>query len=64
MSVSQANQIANKLLPKCEGMLGNPPKGQSFKECYDVGWLRPTQDWLSIYETVKEEVVRAGIPLG
>jgi methylamine--corrinoid protein Co-methyltransferase len=63
LSIGQANQIANKLLPKYEAMLGNPPKGKSFVECYDIPTLRPTAEWLSIYETVKEEVIKEGIPL-
>jgi methylamine--corrinoid protein Co-methyltransferase len=64
MSIGQANEIANKLLPKYEAMLGAPPKGKSFAECYDIPNLRPTAEWLNIYESVKEEVLKAGIPLG
>jgi len=63
MSLAQANDIANKLLPKYEDKLGKPDKGQSFKECYDVSQLRPTDEWQKIYDTVKNEVIGAGIPL-
>ncbi len=64
MSIGRANDIANQLIPRYEAMLGNPPKGKSFKECYDVATLRPTEEWQRIYDNVKEEVIKAGIPLG
>ena len=64
MSLSQANDIANKLLPKYEKQLGNPEKGQSFKECYDLSSLTPSDDWQKIYDDVKDDVIKAGIPLG
>jgi methylamine--corrinoid protein Co-methyltransferase len=63
MSISQANDIANKLIPTYEEKLGTPPKGQSFRECYDIASLTPTDEWQKIYDTVKEEVIKAGIPL-
>ncbi len=63
MSISQANDLANKLLPKYEGMLGSPPKGQSFKECYDLSTLKPSDEWQRVYDTVKEDVIKAGLPL-
>ncbi len=64
LSLAQANEIANKLLPKYESQLGQAPKGQSFPECYDVASLKPTDEWRRIYEMVKEEAIKAGIPLG
>jgi methylamine--corrinoid protein Co-methyltransferase len=63
MSISQANDIANKLLPKYEDKLGSPPKGQSFKECYDISSLTPTAEWQKIYDQVKDEVIKVGLPL-
>ena len=63
MSLSQANDIANKLLPKYEAQLGSPGKGQSFKECYDLTSLTPSDEWQKIYDDVKDEVIKAGIPL-
>ncbi len=63
MSISQANDIANKLLPKYEDKLGTPPKGQSFKDCYDISRLTPTDEWQKIYDQVKDDVIKAGLPL-
>ncbi len=63
LSVGQANEIANRLLPKYEGQLGQAPKGKSFTECYDLSHLTPSDEWQRIYDAVKAEVARAGVPL-
>ncbi|MBI4790743.1 MAG: monomethylamine:corrinoid methyltransferase [Chloroflexi bacterium] len=63
MNLTQANDVANKLLPKYESMLGQAPQGKRFQDCYDVATLRPSDEWRGIYETVKEDAIRAGIPL-
>jgi methylamine---corrinoid protein Co-methyltransferase len=51
------------LLPRYEKDLGNPPKGKSFPECYDVKSLTPTEEWVRVYDKVKEDVIKAGMPL-
>jgi len=63
MSRAQANDIANRLLPLYEAQLGKAPKGQSFPECYDIEKLEPSAEWQTIYDDVKNEVIKAGIPL-
>jgi methylamine--corrinoid protein Co-methyltransferase len=63
MSRTQANDIANKLLPRYEAQLGQAPKGKSFAECYDTETLTPSDEWRKIHDKVKDEVVRLGIPL-
>ena len=63
MGRDQANDIANKLLPRYESQLGQPPMGKSFAECYDVQNLEPSHEWQTIYDKVKDEVIRAGMPL-
>lgn len=63
MSRAMANDIANRLLPLYEANLGMAPKGKSFAECYDVERLKPTDEWQRIYDEVKDEVIKAGIPL-
>jgi methylamine--corrinoid protein Co-methyltransferase len=63
MSRAQANDLANKLLPRYESQLGQAPKGQSFAQCYDVKALTPSEEWQRIYDEVKDEVIKLGIPL-
>jgi methylamine--corrinoid protein Co-methyltransferase len=64
MSRETANDIANRLLPRYEAQLGQAPKGKSFPECYDVKTLQPSDEWQKMYDEIKDEVIRAGIPLG
>lgn len=63
MKRSDANEIAKVLIPKYEEKLVNPPKGKSFTQCYDLKTLKPTEEWLNIYNTVKKELIDLGISL-
>jgi methylamine--corrinoid protein Co-methyltransferase len=63
MSRAQANDAANRLLPLYEDRLGKAPKGQSFAECYDVQALKPHDDWQRLYDEVRNQAIRAGLPL-
>lgn len=63
MTRKQANEIANILIPKYEDKIFNPPKGLSFRECYDVKKVEPTPEWRDTYLKVKQELIELGIPL-
>jgi methylamine--corrinoid protein Co-methyltransferase len=63
MTRKKANELAKVLIPKYESMLWNPPKGKSFRDCYDIKALKPIQEWLDIYLKVKKELIELGVPL-
>jgi methylamine---corrinoid protein Co-methyltransferase len=63
MSREQANDIANKLLPRYEGRLMEKPAGKSFLDCYDLKTLQPSDEWLKLYEQIKNECISVGMPL-
>jgi len=63
MSRERANEIANQLLPRYEDRLMEKPAGKSFLECYDLKTLQPSDEWRKLYETIKEECIKAGMPL-
>ncbi len=63
MSRKQANEIAKVLVPKYEDTLSSPPIGKSFRECYDLKTLKPSQEWHDMYLKVKKELIELGIPL-
>ncbi len=63
MTRKQANEIVKELIPKYESMLWDPPIGKSFRDCYDLKTLKPTQEWLDIYLKVKKELIELGVPL-
>jgi methylamine--corrinoid protein Co-methyltransferase len=63
MSRDQANEIAKQLLPLYYDDLASEPIGQPFQEVYNLDTLRPTHEWLGIYEEVKAELIGMGLPL-
>ena len=58
---SDANEIAKAIIPKYEERLKRPLKGKSFTECTDVKTLKPTKEWLEIYDRVWKEIEDLGI---
>jgi methylamine--corrinoid protein Co-methyltransferase len=63
MKRSDANEFAKVLIPKYEEKLVSPPRGKSFTQCFDLKTLKPTEEWLGIYNTIKKELTDLGIPL-
>ena len=63
MTRKQANDIVKVLIPKYESDLYNPHIGKSFKDCYNLSTLQPTDEWLNIYLKIKGELIELGIPL-
>ena len=61
LTLSQANELVLYLLSKYEDSLKDPPKGQSFTECFDIKTLTPTKEWQQIYDRVKEDLVAHGL---
>lgn len=57
-----ANEIAKELIPRYESKLRSPPKGKSFTECTDLRTLKPSKEWLDIYQKVKRELIDLGFP--
>ncbi|RKX81451.1 MAG: hypothetical protein DRP60_00655 [Spirochaetes bacterium] len=65
MSLQEANHIIIALLSKYESVLsregGNP--GKSIEEAYNLEKLQPSEEWLSMYQEVKQELIDLGIDL-
>jgi hypothetical protein len=40
------------------------PVGKPFEEVYDLVAIRPTEEWLAIYNRVKEEAASWGLQFG
>jgi methylamine--corrinoid protein Co-methyltransferase len=60
----EADDLAKMLLPKYEDMLGNPPKGKAFRECYDWDSIEPCPEYLDLYHKIKEELEGYGLRFG
>lgn len=65
MSRDAATPIVEALYAKYKDHLDleNAPKGQPFEELYDLSTLTPTAEHQAVYDQVKEELVKLGVPL-
>ena len=50
MKISDVNEVLNKLIPLYEAHYPDAPAGKTFQECYDVTTVRPTKEYLEIYD--------------
>lgn len=61
MKCTDANEIIKKLIPKYEDQLRRPPRGKPFNECYDIKTVKPSNEWLGIYEKVTKDLMNLGL---
>jgi methylamine--corrinoid protein Co-methyltransferase len=64
-SLGLTRQEASELIPELMkgyiDTLSEPNRGRPFWEVYDVETVKPTEEWLDIYHTVKEEISQIGL---
>ncbi|GAH87527.1 unnamed protein product, partial [marine sediment metagenome] len=58
---TEANEIVNRLLPKYENNLDNPPKGKKYQECYNIETLEPSREFIGLYGRIKKELTGYGL---
>jgi methylamine---corrinoid protein Co-methyltransferase len=63
MTRSDADVIVRKLIELYKDQLDKRPDSLPFNEVYDVVSVRPCQNWLDMYESVKQELKEFGLPL-
>jgi len=58
-----ANRIVKSILAKYEDRIEakNPPIGKRFQECNDLETLKPTKEYLALYNKVKKELEGLGL---
>ncbi len=59
----EAEAIVQTSVSKWEHLQDQQPYGLSFPEVYNVETVQPTDEWLGMYEEVKEEAIGWGLPL-
>jgi methylamine--corrinoid protein Co-methyltransferase len=59
----EADRIAQLAYDKYEDQLDKKPYGKPFWEVYDVEKVQPTEEWLNIYEEVRQEAIDWGLPI-
>jgi methylamine--corrinoid protein Co-methyltransferase len=63
MKADQANKLVNLLLMKYEKEVENAPIGKRFQDCCDLKTGKFSDDYLQLYEEVKDELASLGITL-
>ncbi len=66
LGLEKANELVNKCLDKYEDQIVSRQlhkKGKAFQDCYDTESCRPTQEYLDIYNEVKDELRGWGLDL-
>jgi hypothetical protein len=58
----KANEIALRLLEKYELQIEVAPSGSRYQDCYDVATGKPRQEYVRLYEEVKDELAGMGVP--
>ena len=58
---ADANEIVRDLSNRYKERLLDPPLGKRFQECYDLHTVKPTEEWLQIYDSVKKELSDYGL---
>jgi len=62
LSRNSANELVNRLLEKYESQIENAPEGSRYQECYDVNTGKPKDEYIQLYNEVKNELNKMGIP--
>jgi hypothetical protein len=44
-------------------MIKTPDLGKPYQEAYDMATHEPTEEWETIYQRVKKEVIDLGVPM-
>lgn len=57
-----ANELALTLLKTYEENIEGAPLGKAFPECYNVRKIKPTEEYMNLYRTIRKELEDIGIP--
>ena len=61
MKRDRANEIVKDLLSKYESKIPEPPAGKRFQECFNIETLEPTNEYVDLYEKMKNEMTKYGL---
>jgi len=62
MKAGKANEIVIRLLEKYEKNIEKAPQGKIYQECFDVKTRKPKEEYIKLYDEVKDELTKTGIP--
>jgi hypothetical protein len=58
----QANQLVIQLLDKYESQIETASSGSTYQECYNVTTGRPSDDYLRLFNEIRDELAGIGVP--
>jgi methylamine--corrinoid protein Co-methyltransferase len=58
----KANELVIQLLEKYESHIPTAPEGDRYQDCYDVQTAKPLETYVRLYDEVKEELAKMGVP--
>ena len=61
MDIPTVNNILDNIVASYKDNYAKPPAGKRFQDCYDVKQIRPTDEYLSIYEKALKTLEKCGI---
>ncbi len=62
LSRQASADLINKIMAKYYADLPNAPQGKTFAEIYNVASVKPTAEYLAVYQRAKDELARLGVP--
>ena len=63
MKRDEVNEIVKQIIPLYVDDLDKKPIGKPFEEVYDIDKVEPTPEWQGMYDEVREELIKFGLPL-
>jgi len=62
MKADRASELVNRLLEEYEGEIERAPIGKRYQECYDLKTGKPSEEYARLYDEVKEQLAKIGVP--
>jgi methylamine--corrinoid protein Co-methyltransferase len=63
MSRTEANELVKQIVPQYINDLDKKPIGKPFDQVYDIDKVEPTAEWQGMYDEVRNELIKLGLPL-
>jgi methylamine--corrinoid protein Co-methyltransferase len=63
MTRAEADEIVRQIIPLYIDDLDKKPFGKPFEEVYDIEKVEPTAEWQGMYDEVRDELIKMGLPL-
>jgi methylamine---corrinoid protein Co-methyltransferase len=61
MKISKVNEILENLISSYEKNYNKAPAGKRFQECYDVKTVKPTEEYIKVYDNAKATLQSLGL---